>query len=81
MAYELPEVKQQDVVGGQLYVWVPNGDDAKVVRLSDDGKYILESGHFETECWEYSLTLSGKFFGPMMLSGVDVDDLIRDYDD
>ncbi|MGL4756910.1 MAG: hypothetical protein ACRCXB_31565 [Aeromonadaceae bacterium] len=81
ISHELSQVAQKEIKSGFLYIWIPNGNDPKVVRLSDDGEYILESGSFETELWELELELSGKFYGPLTISGVDVDELIADYDD
>lgn len=78
---ELPQVAQKEIKIGFLYIWIPNGNDPKVIRLSDDGEYILESGAFESECWEFQIDLSGKFYGPLTISGVDADELIADYDD
>ena len=80
-SHELTQVEQKEINRGFLYIWIPNGNDPKVVRLSDDGEHILESGSFETECWEFNIELAGKFYGPLTISGVDVDDLIADYDE
>lgn len=80
MSYELPQVEQKEIKNGFLYIWIPNGNDPRTVRRSDDGEYILESRAYETECWEFDLELAGKFYGPLTISGVDADELIADYD-
>lgn len=78
IVHELGLVKQSDIYKGFLYIWIPNRDDPKVVKLSDCGEYILSTGDFDAEAWDFSLSLSGFFYGPIVISGVDTDDLILD---
>lgn len=74
-------VQQSEIKSGYLYIWIANGDDPKVVRKSNDGLYLLESGDFSSEAWDLSIEMSGCFFGPISLAGVDFGDLIPDFDD
>ena len=76
ISYELPLVAQKEIKSGFLYIWIPNGNDPKVVRLSDDGEYILEPRSLKIEHWEFEVELAGKFYGPLAISGVDADELI-----
>lgn len=78
MSYELPEVQQPDILQNHLYIWVPNIKDPCVVRLSEDGDYLIESGDFESDYWDFNIELAGKFYGPFQLSGVDVTEVIVD---
>lgn len=78
MSYELPEVQQKDILQNQLYIWVPNIKDPCVVRLSEDGDYLIESGDFESDYWDFNIELACKFYGPFQLSDVDVTEVIVD---
>ena len=78
LSHELPEVQQKDILHNYLYIWVPNIKDPCVVRLSEDGNWLIESGDFESDYWDFNIELAGKFFGPFQLSGVDVTEVIVD---
>lgn len=78
MSYELPEVQQKDILQNYLYIWVPNVKDPCVVRRSEDGNYLIESGDFESDYWDFNIELTGKFYGPFMLSNVNICDVIVD---
>lgn len=80
MSYGLPEVQQKDILQNHLYIWVPDIEDPCpcVVRLSENGDYLIESGDFGGDYWDFNIELIGKFYGPFNLFGFDATELIVD---